>query len=146
MNTFPSCCGTEHVKQGIWLGPVSLTLQNNKASSGEAAVAVISRARIYQAALGEGHNMSVLDPAANLHSRFQKVRKEPFSILYVVSHSICASLLFVNLTQARVILGERASIENLSIRLIYDRCGRAQTVVVLGYTENKLSRQCGASQ
>ena len=91
MNTFPSCYATEHVNQVISLDPVSLALQNKKTSSGEAAVAVNTRARIFQAALGEDHNISALDPAASLHSHFQKVLKEPCSILYVVSHSLCAS-------------------------------------------------------
>lgn len=91
MNTFPSCYATEHVNQVISLDPVSLTLQNNETSSGEAAAAVNTRARIFQAALGEDHNISALDPAASLHSHFQKVLKEPCRILYVISHSLCAS-------------------------------------------------------
>ncbi|KAL6086742.1 hypothetical protein STEG23_038023, partial [Scotinomys teguina] len=54
------------------MDPFHLDLWNNEASSGEAAVAVDIGAKVFQAALGENHNTSVLDPAANLHSHFQK--------------------------------------------------------------------------
>lgn len=87
VNTFPSCCTTKHASQVIRLDPVNLDLRNSETSSGEAAVAVNTRAEVFQAALG---TISVLDPAANLHGHFQKVLKEPFGILYVISHSICA--------------------------------------------------------
>ena len=81
---------TRHVNQIARLDPVSLALQNSETSSGEAAVAVTTRARIFQAALGEDHDISALDPAANLCGYFQKVPKEPLSILYAISWSICA--------------------------------------------------------
>lgn len=91
MNTFPSCYATEHVNQVISLDPVSLALQSKETSSGDAAVAVNTRARIFQAALGEDYNIPALDPAASLHSHFQKVLNEPCGILYVISHRFCVS-------------------------------------------------------
>ena len=88
---------TKHINQIIRLDPVSLALQNSETSSGDAAVAVTTRARLFQAALGEDHNISVLDPAANLCSYFQKVLKESLSVLYDISWSMVCWLAFCHL-------------------------------------------------
>lgn len=64
-NTLSRCFVLKRVNQIIRLDPASLALQNNKTSSGKDAVAVTTRARLSQAALGEDHNISVLAPLPN---------------------------------------------------------------------------------